>query len=259
MRTFRTSFLLATLAGLGTGGVSAQSFHHGGGHAHHHPPWGYGPSTDPVPIIVGIPIAPFAPMGTGWSPSMIFPSPQAFPAIPPPPGGDPPLPVARPLPPPRRTDPAKAEKLVRRGDNLLHAGILGRARERYQEAARVDFSSAIPKMRIAEIAMIGGHYAEAADGMREAQAADPRWLDHPRDIQPLFGDPSDFDAQLAKLETHLQAHPEDRDAWLLLGINRLLTGKSEVAADIFLRITGDKPDPTVSAFLAAARRLQPRN
>ncbi len=140
------------------------------------------------------------------------------------------------------------------GDNVFRAGNYNRAQERYQQAVRADTSDAVPRMRLAQVAMVRGKYAEAAENLREAQAADPRWLDNPRDIQALFGDPSDFAAQIAKLETHLQVHPEDRDAWMMLGINELLTGEARAAADIFLRLTGDDSDPALSAFLDASTR-----
>ena len=254
----RTAILLATLAASTTGPALAQGQGHHHHHGHHHGGFGpYAPSYAypyASPTVVGLPFMPFV----LWSPLAMLPAPAPWPGpmIPAPPGGDMPFPLpTKQMPRPSRVDPAKAEKLVKLGDNLLRAGIFGRAKERYRQAARADFSSAIPRMRLAVLAMVTGRYSEAADGFREAQAADPRWLDHPRDIQALFGDPSDFDARLAKLETHLQAHPEDRDAWLLLGITRLLTGNADLAADIFLRISREPPDPTLSAFLDAARRL----
>jgi len=209
-----------------------------------------------MPAFVGYPIVPVFPIGAGWAPILMLSPPQFEPGIPRPPFGDPPVP-SKVVPRPRPTDPALAARLVKMGDNLFRAGNLNRAQERYEQAVRADFSDAAPRMRLAQVAMVRARYSEAADHLREAQAADPHWLDHPRDVQTLFGDPSDFAAQVGRLETHLQAHPEDRDAWLMLGINRLLTGQSREASDIFLRISGDHPDPALSAFLDASTRRVP--
>lgn len=249
-------FLLATLACWIPKLALGQVHFHGAGHHHHHGPLPPRPPfvpVYPVPILVPFAGMPFYPGGASWSPAFLPPPAGPIPAIPAPPEGDPPVP-SKQVPRAMRTDTAQAAKLVKMGDNLFRAGNLNRARERYQQASRADASAAVPRLRLAEVAMVNGKYAEAANGLREAEAAEPGWLNHARDIQPLFGDPADFAAQISKVETYLQAHPEDRDAWMILGINKLLTGKAQDAADIFLSI-GDEPlDPALSAFLAASRR-----
>jgi cytochrome c-type biogenesis protein CcmH/NrfG len=91
--------------------------------------------------------------------------------------------------------------------------------------------------------------------LREAQTAEPGWLDHAFDVQGLFPEPPKFAAQIARLEAHLQRHPDDRDAWLMLGAQWLLSGRVQLAADVFLRL--DDPsrpaDETLEAFLDALK------
>jgi cytochrome c-type biogenesis protein CcmH/NrfG len=96
---------------------------------------------------------------------------------------------------------------------------------------------------------------EAARRLKRMQTADPDWLEHipARDVQNLFGEPANFAEQLTKLEAQVQAHPEDRDAWLVLGTELFLTGRTQRAADIFTRLTDRKPDALLKTLLEASK------
>jgi len=72
----------------------------------------------------------------------------------------------------KKADPAKASQLVTIGDRLHRAGNTRRAEERYEQAARANSRSAAPRARLAQIAVGRGRYAEAANHLREAQAAE---------------------------------------------------------------------------------------
>jgi len=137
------------------------------------------------------------------------------------------------------------------GDRLFRAGNTRRAAERYEQAARADANSAAPLVRLAQTALLHGRYTEAANRFREALTADPGWLAKATDIESIYGEPGDFANQIAKLESHLQANPGDRDAWLVLGAQWFLSGRTRKAADIFLRLSDRRPDPTLGAFLDA--------
>lgn len=186
----------------------------------------------------------------------------------PPPGG---FPLAGPLPPgglphrglapirprlvvPRKKgDPARASQLSTFGDRLFRAGNTRRAAERYEQASRADPNSAGPHARLAQVALVRGQYSEAADQFRAAETAEPGWLVKPFDVQALYSEPGDFARQIARLESHLQTAPEDRDAWLVLGAQWFLSGRTRQAGDVFLRLTDRKPEPTLAAFLEASR------
>ncbi|WP_422926938.1 tetratricopeptide repeat protein [Singulisphaera sp. PoT] len=168
-----------------------------------------------------------------------------------------PRPAAAPNPQPavqqkKAGDEARAKQYVTFGDRLFRAGNYRKAEERYEQAARTDPHSAIPRARLAQIALVRGQYHEAANHLREAQTAEPGWLTKPFDIQSLYAEPGDFARQVAKLESHLQAEPQDRDGWLVLGAQWYLSGRTEKASDVFLRLTDRKPDATLAAFLDAA-------
>jgi hypothetical protein len=152
---------------------------------------------------------------------------------------------------PKRGDPVRAGQLVKLGDRLFRAGNQKRAQERYDQAIKSDPHNAAPRVRLAQIALVRGNFAEAAQYLRDAQRAEPGWVVTASDIQAIYPEPSDFSKQIAKLESHLQANPDNRDAWLVLGAELYLSGRTQKASDVFLRLSDRKPDPVLAAFLEA--------
>ena len=115
---------------------------------------------------------------------------------------------------------------------------------------------ALPRVRLGQIAMVRGQYAAAADRLREAETAQPGWILNAPDIQALYGEPTDFANNVAELESYLQANPDDRDAWLVLGAEWFLSGRTNKAADVFKRLNDPnrKPDVALAAFLDASNQ-----
>jgi hypothetical protein len=142
------------------------------------------------------------------------------------------------------------------GDRLFRAGKFKNAEERYLQAARLDAASAGPRIRLAQVALVRDQYAEAAHWYREAETAQPGWIVTAPDVQGMFPEPTDFARHLARLESYLQAHPEDRDAWLVLGAEWYLSGRTARAADVFLRLNDPtrKTDIALAAFLDATNQ-----
>jgi hypothetical protein len=140
---------------------------------------------------------------------------------------------------------------IKVGDRLFRADEFARAERRYREAVQANPNIAEPHLRLAQVAIARKDYAHAARHIHDAQTAEPGWqlMAQPRDIQNLFGDPAEFARTLGDLESHLQANPEDRDGWLVLGTELYLTGRTERAHDSFLRLTDRKADPTLAGFL----------
>lgn len=187
----------------------------------------------------------------------------------------PPMPMRGPLlpPPPRQpvgqgaqaarpvaNDPKRAAQLLTLGDRLFRAGNLKKADERYAQARNVAPNEAAPQVRLAQVALARGQYAEAANRFRDAETAEPGWILTAPDIQAIYGEPAHFLGHLARLESHLQSHPDDRDAWLVLGAQWFLSGRTARAADVFLRLDDPnrKPDVALSAFLFASNQARPR-
>jgi tetratricopeptide (TPR) repeat protein len=178
------------------------------------------------------------------------------PLLPPPPAG---------LVAPRRnrnragvksSDAVRSGQLTTLGDRLFRAGNFKKAEERYVQAIRAAPDLALPHVRRAQVAMVRGQYGAAADQLREAETAQPGWILSAPDIQALYGEPADFASNVGRLETYLQANPDDRDAWLVLGAEWFLSGRTNKAADVFKRLNDPnrKPDVALAAFLDASNQ-----
>jgi hypothetical protein len=74
----------------------------------------------------------------------------------------------------------------------------------------------------------------------------------------MYPEPTEFAKHVARLESHLHANPDDRDAWLVLGAEWYLSGRTKKAADVFLRLDDPhrRPDPALAAFLDATNQLE---
>jgi len=162
-------------------------------------------------------------------------------------------------PPTRRANPERAKEQVVIGDRSFRAGNIKRAEDKYLLAARADPSSPTPHVHLAQVSLSRGDYAAAADRLRDAVtvAGATGWLLNTPDIQAIFAEPADFARQLGKLETHLQAHPGDRNAWFVLGVEYYLSGRTKQASDVFKRLTDRKPDEALAAFLDASNTRLP--
>jgi cytochrome c-type biogenesis protein CcmH/NrfG len=156
------------------------------------------------------------------------------------------------LPQAKPSDPARAQLMATYGDRLFRSGNVHRAGERYEQALRADSSSTAALVGLAQVAISRGEYAEAANRFRQVLEVRPNWLANAPDVQALYGEPSDFAKAIARIESHLQANPNDRDAWFVLGAEWFLSGRTRRAADVFLRLTDRKVDPALEAFLEAS-------
>lgn len=151
----------------------------------------------------------------------------------------------------RVESPERVAQLVTLGDRFFRVGNYFRAADRYQQALRADPTAAAPRIRLAQLALRKDEYAEAANLFREALTGEPGWLTTAPDIQSIYGEPADFQAPLDRLESHLQVHPTDRDGWLVLGMQWFLSGRTQQASDVFLRLSDRRGDPVLATLLAA--------
>jgi hypothetical protein len=238
-----------------TGTTPAGEHHH-----HHHQggvpivvgfgPWWPGPYGYGYPVFAAGPVLMPPPVVT------VFPFindqmflPQNAPNI----ANQPMRPVGNAAPRPRPHDTTRGKELTELGDRLFRAGNLPRAVERYEQAIRANPDRAEPRARLAFVALARGKYQDAANKLREALTAEPGWLANAGDLQSVFREPAVFDEHVAKLEAHLQAKPEDRDAWLVLGSIWYFSGRTQKAADIFLRLSDRLEDTTLRAFQLATK------
>jgi predicted Zn-dependent protease len=158
----------------------------------------------------------------------------------------------------RRGDASRAAQMMTIGDRMFRIANWKRAEERYLQASRLDPGSAAPLVKLSQIAFVREQYREAADRLREAEAAQPGWIVTAPDVQAMYPEPTEFAKHVARLESHLHANPADRDAWLVLGAEWYLSGRTGRAADVFLRLHDPhrRPDPALSAFLDATNQVK---
>ena len=168
-------------------------------------------------------------------------------------GGMPPLNRLKKAMKGRQANPIRSDQLVTIGDRLFRAGNLKRAADRFEQAFREAPDRAAPRVHLAQVELTRGNYSEAAALLRSAIAAEPGWLPNAPDIQAIYGEPVEFARQIARLESRVLVEPGDRDAWLVLGAQLFLSGRTRRAGDIFLRLSDRQGDPALAAFLAAAR------
>jgi tetratricopeptide (TPR) repeat protein len=218
--------------------------------------FGYGGFYPVIPSFIFLPPGGFFP---GVGPMDVPPMWGRGPLLPPPPR------MMAPQPNPnvadaKRSDPTRSGQLTTLGDRLFRAGNLKRARERFEQAARAAPELALPRVRLAQVALARNNYSEAAALLREAETAQPGWIITAPDIQAIYAEPGDFTKTVARLESHLQTHPDDRDAWLVLGASWFLSGRTSKAVDVFQRLSDPKrrPDIALAAFLDASNQARPK-
>jgi hypothetical protein len=265
----RTLGMVMAILSIVTGGANAQhhgvhhtSWHGWHGGSYHAASGGYfgtgaiavagGGFYGYFPPILALGPAAFMPP-VGWMNPTIMPG--AGPLLPPPPPG---ILDRRPNAGQgnQNGDPTRSGQLTTLGDRLFRAGNLKKAEDRYLQAMRAAPDRAAPRVRLAQVALVRGHYDLAANRIREAETAEPGWLITAPDIETLYAEPTDFANTLARLESHLQIHPDDRDAWLVLGAEWFLSGRTAKAADVFKRLNDPnrKSDIALSAFLDASNQ-----
>ena len=215
-----------------------------GGYFGSYPPYFLGGSSIPFPI-AGLPLAPFpftVPAGQEGPGGLLLSQRVAVPSTPP-------LSSTQ-----RRANPSRSDELIEVGDRSFRGGNYRRAEDRYHLAAKANDESPWPHIRLSQIAVVRGDYNKAAGHLRDAVATTKGvgWLLEAPDIQSIFAEPGDFSKQIAHLESHLQVHPDDRNAWFVLGAENYFSGRPRIASDAFLRLTDKSPDEALTAFLDAS-------
>lgn len=141
----------------------------------------------------------------------------------------------------RRATNDRSAGLVTLGDRHFRSRNLAKASERYRAAVDASPSSFVPHLRLAQIEFSRRAYQAAADRLRESLVAAPNWPTGPEASQVvgrlpgLYANPGQLDIEIHALESYLQTRPDDHDAWLVLGMEWLLTNDLPKASDAFLR------------------------
>ncbi len=150
------------------------------------------------------------------------------------------------------------ENLFRRGMDQFRAGNYGQAARNFLAAADKNHEDAASRLHAAQSLLAVGQYADALRYMRRAFELHPHLMDMPLNFSGDYTIKSDYDDHLAALEAHVAAHPEDRDALLLLGCAQFFGNSPQKSGATMSRIKPlAKRDPLAQKLLAAAAPIVP--
>lgn len=152
-----------------------------------------------------------------------------------------------------RISPEKLQDLMREGVELFEAGKYSDAASKFLRVTLADRQNVDATLAYAAARFATGDYQISALAVRRAVRRMPEVVDSAFDIRGRYGDLHDFEVHLARLEQFLADHPDDEDAWMVLGFVRHFSGQRQLAAETFQRLTAmDGADvEAVELFLAA--------
>jgi len=146
----------------------------------------------------------------------------------------------------------------------VNNAVLADAARAFQEAryedARAYLARAVlndPQNGFAELAYALGHFAlgdyqAAAAAVRRGVALVPDVIDAPIDVVRQYGEAKDFETHMQGLQLYVASHPEDQNAWFLLGYVRYSSGNPQEAAEAFTKAAGLDPNDTYAAVFRDA-------
>jgi len=142
-------------------------------------------------------------------------------------------------------------------NNALLADAARSFQEGRYEDAKAYLARAVlndPQNGFAELAYALGHFAvgdyqPAAAAVRRGLASVPDIVDAPLDIVRQYGEPKDFEMHMQALQLYVASHPDDQNAWFLMGYVLYSSGHPEKAASAFAKAAKLDPSDTYAAVL----------
>jgi hypothetical protein len=125
-----------------------------------------------------------------------------------------------------------ASQYLKLGDRAFREGRYGDAAHFYAKAIEFAPDEGVLYLILGDALFATGDYHYAAFAVRKAAELDPKLFDAPVDKHSFYGDPAEFDRQIAMLELYLEDHYLDDDARLVLAANYLFGGRPAAAADL---------------------------
>lgn len=153
-----------------------------------------------------------------------------------------------------------AERYLTLGDRAFRESRWSDAVQLYAKAVELAPNNAGLYLVLADALFAAGDYHYAAYAVRKAVELDPALLSVPIDKHGFYADPTEFDRQLARLETFVIERPTDRDARLVLAVNLLFGGRPAAAVDLYAAGVAPQAalaqDEAVRLTLESARAAQ---
>jgi tetratricopeptide (TPR) repeat protein len=118
------------------------------------------------------------------------------------------------------------------GDRAFREGRYSDAVHFYAKAVEFSPDEGVLHLILADALFATGDYHYAAYALRRAFELDPQLADSVVDKHGFYGDPTEFDRQIALLERYLEDHFIDDDARLVLAANYLFGNRPSQALDL---------------------------
>jgi hypothetical protein len=151
-----------------------------------------------------------------------------------------------------------ASQYLKLGDRAFREGRYGDAAHFYAKAIEFAPEEGVLYLILSDALFATGDYHYAAFAVRKAAELDPALFETPVDKHSFYGDPAEFDRQLAVLELYLDDHYLDDDARLVLAANYLFGGRPAAVVDLLEHpfSEGLRGSPAGDLILKSARALQ---
>jgi hypothetical protein len=154
---------------------------------------------------------------------------------------------------------SEAIEYLDKGAELFMEGKYLEALHMFRLATLVDLNFAVPKFAYAHALFALGLYDYAAYEIKLGLYLMRDWPEIGGDLKLMYGDPADFDEQLAALMAHLKVWPNDEDALLVLGYVSYFTGDLYLAEKVFERLILSSSNNTAYAaglFMDGIQRIK---
>jgi tetratricopeptide (TPR) repeat protein len=147
-----------------------------------------------------------------------------------------------------RPDRAKAQHLLRRGNNLFEQGAHAEAATLYEEAVKIDSSFAEAHSNLGSALSHLGRYEEAEQCYREAISLNPNFSDPHANLGVLLRQKSYLSDSEALLRRALKLKPTDLDARINLGLTLVFLGRLRDARAYFAKALKTAPRSGLALF-----------
>jgi tetratricopeptide (TPR) repeat protein len=148
--------------------------------------------------------------------------------------------------------------LFDRGLDMFRAGSYGHAARAFIAAADKNHEDAASRIHAAQCLMAVGMYEDAVAHVRRAFELQPLLMQLPMNLASDYRNKEDYADHIATLKAHVEAHPKDDQAAILLAYELFFSERPQDAAEAMKRIKPLAPrDPLAAKLLTAAAPIVP--
>ncbi len=139
------------------------------------------------------------------------------------------------------------------GDRAFRDGRFSDAVYAYAKAVELVPDDGVFHLILSDALFATGDYHYCAYALRRAIELDPKLVESVVDKRGFYGDPREFDRQLALLERYVEDHFLDDDARLVLAANYLFSNRPDLTADLLQSAFSSAVRDSVAGRVIASR------